>query len=126
MKSVVLALCGVLLAPYQCGSKGTQRPVEDTAPKALWVLAERFEADNDAKARETTLRQLAEKYPSSRYAQKAREALGIPEPELKDHVQGDPYEPPPQEAEAPAEKPAKETPEENSGPGMPKLRDDVE
>lgn len=77
MKTVVLALCGALLAPYQCGARTTNRPVEDTAPGALWTLAERFESDGDTKARETTLRQLAERYPTSRYGKRARIELGM-------------------------------------------------
>jgi outer membrane protein assembly factor BamD (BamD/ComL family) len=77
MKTVVLALCSALLAPYQCGTRTTNRPVEDTAPAALWTLAERFESDGDAKARETTLRQIADKYPASRYGKRARIELGM-------------------------------------------------
>src|SRR6478735_545736 len=80
MKSVVLALCGVLLAPYQCAT-GEYRPLEDTAPKSLWLMAERFEKEGQAPAREVTLHQLIEQYPGSRYARRARAALGIPDPE---------------------------------------------
>jgi outer membrane protein assembly factor BamD (BamD/ComL family) len=77
MKTVVLAMCGALLAPYQCGARTTNRPVEDTAPAALWTLAERFETDGDTKARDTTLRQLAERYPQSRFGKRARIELGM-------------------------------------------------
>jgi hypothetical protein len=80
MKSAALALCVALWAPYQCATDPNERPVEDTAPKALWLLSERFQADGDQKARETTLRQLAEQYPSSRYAQRARGELGMADP----------------------------------------------
>ena len=79
MKSAVLALCAALLAPYQCATSKNERPLEDTAPKALWILSERFQKDGDDKARETTLRQIVEQYPGSRYASRARSELGMPE-----------------------------------------------
>jgi TolA-binding protein len=44
------------------------------------VLAERFKTEGNQAARETTLRQIIETYPSSRYAQRARQELGIPDP----------------------------------------------
>ncbi len=79
MKTVVLALCTALLAPYQCATAEYQ-PLEDTAPKSLWLLAERFEKEGQSSARETTLKQLVEQYPGSRYARRARALLGIPDP----------------------------------------------
>jgi hypothetical protein len=84
MKSAVLALCTALLAPYQCATSKEHRPLEDTAPKALWILSERFQKEGDDKARETTLRQIVEQYPGSRYASRARGELGIPDPEGED------------------------------------------
>jgi len=84
MKSAVLALCAALLAPYQCATSKNERPLEDTAPKALWILSERFQKEGDGKARETTLQQIVEQYPGSRYAQRARSELGLPEPEGKE------------------------------------------
>jgi TolA-binding protein len=69
-----------LSAPYQCASDDQRPPVEDSAPEALWILAERFKAENNLPARETTLRQIVDAYPSSRYAQRARHELGIPDP----------------------------------------------
>jgi TolA-binding protein len=71
----MLALSISLYAPYQCATEPNERPVEDSAPKALWMLAERFEAEGQSAARTTTLRQLLEQYPSSRYAERARAAL---------------------------------------------------
>jgi|GEM_PF-1053503 len=79
MKPVVLALCGVLLAPYQCAT-AEHKPLEDTAPKSLWLLAERFEKEGQSSAREVTLKQLVEQYPGSRYARKARAELGMADP----------------------------------------------
>jgi outer membrane protein assembly factor BamD (BamD/ComL family) len=78
MKAGLLALCVTLWAPYQCGTEPNERPQEDTAPKALWVLSEKFESEGNSGARETTLHQLVEQYPSSRYAEQARLALGLP------------------------------------------------
>jgi TolA-binding protein len=78
MKAALLALGIMLGAPYQCATEPNERPVEDSAPKALWMLSERFEKEGKADARESTLRQLVEQYPGSRYAERAREALGMP------------------------------------------------
>jgi hypothetical protein len=78
MKAALLALSITLWAPYQCGTEPNERPREDSAPKALWMLAEKFQQEGNAGARETTLRQLAEVYPSSRYAERARHELGMP------------------------------------------------
>lgn len=78
MKAAFLALGIMLGAPYQCATEPDERPTEDSAPQALWVLAERFGSENNASARETTLQQLVERYPSSRYAERARQALGQP------------------------------------------------
>jgi hypothetical protein len=78
MKSALLALGITLWAPYQCGTEPNDRPREDSAPQALWMLAEKFEQEGNAGARETTLRQLVEVYPSSRYAERARHDLGLP------------------------------------------------
>ncbi len=76
MRAFLCASILAISAPYQCATDGTERPVEDTAPQALWVLAERFESEHNLAARETTLRQLVAAYPSSRYAERARQELG--------------------------------------------------
>lgn len=78
MKATLLALGILLGAPYQCATEPNERPKEDSAPQALWMLSERFEQEGNGGARETTLKQLLEHYPSSRYAARAREALGMP------------------------------------------------
>jgi TolA-binding protein len=80
VKALLAAALIALSAPYQCASDDERPPVEDSAPQALWVLAERFKAENNPAARETTLRQIVESYPSSRYAQRARQELGIADP----------------------------------------------
>lgn len=78
MKAALLALSVMLWAPYQCGTEPNERPQEDSAPKALWVLSEKFESEGNTAARDTTLNQLVEQYPSSRYAEQARLTLGLP------------------------------------------------
>jgi hypothetical protein len=78
MKAALLALGITLWAPFQCGTEPNDRPREDSAPKALWMLAEKFEHEGNAGARETTLHQLVEVYPNSRYAERARHELGMP------------------------------------------------
>jgi TolA-binding protein len=63
-------------APFQCASDpDPSRRMEDSAPEALWILAERFREEGDVEARRTTLRHLMEQYPSSRYAQRAEQVL---------------------------------------------------
>lgn len=76
--SVRAALALMLaLAPLQCPSR---RPPdlarEETPGEALWALSERFAAAGDVASQRETLRFLLERYPSSRFAQRARDALG--------------------------------------------------
>jgi len=78
MKAALLALSITLWAPYQCATEPDERPQEDSAPKALYGLAEKFEQEGNASARDTTLHQLIEQYPASRYAERARAELGMP------------------------------------------------
>ena len=66
----------VLSAPFQCASDpDPNRRLEDTPSEALWRLAERFEASGDEDARRMTLEELVERYPGSREAARAEEAL---------------------------------------------------
>jgi TolA-binding protein len=93
MKAALLALGIMLGAPYQCATEPNERPTEDTAPQALWMLAERFASENNPSARETTLKQLIERYPSSRYAERARHELGVAAPSAtKAQASDDPEE----------------------------------
>jgi len=65
------------LAPLQCPSP--QHPAaarEESPADALWLLANQFGAENNLPARERSLRFLIERYPSSRYAERARIVLG--------------------------------------------------
>lgn len=89
MKAALLAITLALSAPYQCGTEKNVRPVEDSAPEALWKLAERFREQGDLEARATTLKQLLEQYPSSRYAERAREELGDAPPPSSPSIRDD-------------------------------------
>jgi hypothetical protein len=74
-------------APVQCASKpGPERQLEDSPGQALYDLAEQFHASGNEAARLDTLRYLAQKYPKSRYAERARQDLGgSPAPSASAH-----------------------------------------
>jgi outer membrane protein assembly factor BamD (BamD/ComL family) len=76
--ALVLVLSfGLLLAraPVQCGTN-EPRAAEDSPPEVLFDLAEELERDGDVDGRDRTLRYLVERYPSSRWAERARMKLG--------------------------------------------------
>jgi hypothetical protein len=63
-------------APIQCGeTPESELRLDETPGDALWQLAQRFEAAHDEVAARETMRFLVERYPSSRWARTAREAL---------------------------------------------------
>ncbi len=71
-----LALLALLGAPLQCPSRAPPELAREDGPdEALWALAERFGRDGNEPARRTTLQQLVERYPSSRYSARASLAL---------------------------------------------------
>jgi hypothetical protein len=76
---ILRAVVGVLLvatAPIQCGqTPESELRLDETPGDALWKLAQRFEAEHDEAAARKTLRFLVERYPSSRWARAAKEAL---------------------------------------------------
>jgi len=79
------ALLGALsTAPMQCArDPGPDKAMEDEPGEALYGLAEQFRAKGDKDARVATLRYLVNRFPSSRFAEMARqdlEALGSPAP----------------------------------------------
>ncbi|MBL8681424.1 MAG: hypothetical protein JNK05_19760 [Myxococcales bacterium] len=64
------------LAPMQCASRRSyELRREETPAEALWILAERFDAQRNAEARDETLRFLLQHAPGSRFAARARVAL---------------------------------------------------
>ena len=57
--------------------------MEEEPSEALYKLAETFRGQGDERARETTLRTVAERFPSTRWAELARQdlaAMGKPVP----------------------------------------------
>jgi hypothetical protein len=65
------------MAPIQCGHTPDAELREDESPgDALWALAQRFKAANDATAQRQTLQYLVERYPASRWVGPAKEELG--------------------------------------------------
>lgn len=63
-------------APLQCShDPDSSVRTEDTAGDALWNLAKDFEARGDHAAARHTLETLVTRYPSSRHADAARDAL---------------------------------------------------
>ena len=61
-----------LLAPFQCASEPRTTYNEDDPAEALYTLSERLEESGEESARDQTLRYLIERYPSSRFAERAR------------------------------------------------------
>lgn len=77
VRAAMVAL--LALAPFQCPSRaGPELAREDTPGDALWGLAEHFRETGDARSRRETLCFLVARYPSSRHAPPAREALDAP------------------------------------------------
>ena len=76
--ALLSALTGALgSAPFQCArAPETDTRREDTPGEALYALAHKFKAENNAIAAKETLKYLVEHYPSSRYATAARDELG--------------------------------------------------
>lgn len=86
---VVLSLVFSTLAPFQCGTEPEpELALEDTPSEALWLLSERFREEGQTEARNITLRQLTEQYPTSREAERARQALEGREPATPDDTSG--------------------------------------
>lgn len=77
----LLLLAATATAPFQCAK--TNDPAlrrEEDPSQVLYELAEAFHKKGDEPARAETLRFLIGKYPSSRYAEMARQDLGEPAP----------------------------------------------
>jgi TolA-binding protein len=73
MKAIAIAL--VLAAPLQCGGAHPDVPREETAPEALYGLAQRFHQRGEDQAYRETLGEVVERFPSSRWAERARVEL---------------------------------------------------
>src|SRR5262245_57750904 len=60
-------------APLQCPTPQHPATAREEGPAdALWALANQFGTENNAQARDRTLRFLIDRYPNSRYAERAR------------------------------------------------------
>ncbi len=63
-------------APVQCArDPEPERAIEEQPGQALYELAEQFRERGDAKARKDTLAYLVQRYPSSRFAARAKQEL---------------------------------------------------
>jgi len=75
MRGVLVALA-VSSAPMQCAHEPDAAHCWDDAPgDGLWDLANRFHAMHDDAAERETLKTIVDRYPSSRWAPAARDAL---------------------------------------------------
>jgi hypothetical protein len=77
-KLIALATIAMLTAhaPIQCTrTPDPDTKLEDQPGDALFALAEKFRAEGNQQAADSTLRYLVEKYPSDRHAPLAREIL---------------------------------------------------
>jgi hypothetical protein len=71
-----LVAVALAIAPLQCPQSNDPAHCWDEAPgDGLWDLAQRFQANHDEASARATLAFLVERYPSSRYAPAARDAL---------------------------------------------------
>jgi len=69
------------VAPMQCAHEpDPSLRWNDTPGDALWQLAQEFRDSHDDAAARRTLEYLVERYPSSRWAQAARDELGKAQP----------------------------------------------
>lgn len=78
MKPVVALLFTLVLgtAPFQCANDPDENTrLEDTPAEALWNLSEHFRERGMTDARNDTLRQIVDQYPSSREAHQAQMVL---------------------------------------------------
>lgn len=75
MKAFLVGLA-LVLAPLQCGAPPDEHPrYEDSPAEAVWDLAEEFREAGDSAGQRRTLEYLIERYPSSRFAERARLTL---------------------------------------------------
>jgi outer membrane protein assembly factor BamD (BamD/ComL family) len=76
----LVLLASVATAPFQCASKaGPEQRLEEEPAEVLYELAEKFKVEGNSKARARTLRYLLERFPSSRFAETAKQDLaGMP------------------------------------------------
>jgi hypothetical protein len=112
---LVIALA-LSTAPFQCGhERDPSLRWDETPGDALWNLAGRFREQHDEAAARQTLQYLVERYPSSRWAQAARDELGpAPPPSSAGDV---PASPGSSAGQGPASGTARRPPSVDGGPG---------
>jgi hypothetical protein len=73
----MLCLCALGQAPMQCGGGDPEGPLrtEESPAEALYGLAQKFKAQGDQGAYRKTLHYLVDRYPNSRFAERARQDL---------------------------------------------------
>lgn len=83
----LLFVSALSTAPMQCARETEpDKAMEEEPGEALYALAEQFRERGDRDARAATLRYLVDHYPSSRFAERARQdlsELGAPPSEAK-------------------------------------------
>jgi len=75
----LLCCCALGQAPLQCGGGGEPEGAlrkEETPAEALYGLAQKFKSEGDQAACRKTLQYLIERYPNSRFAERAKQDLG--------------------------------------------------
>ena len=76
LSAVILVTAFATSAPFQCTSQpDPEKAVEDTPGEAIYRLAEEFRATGDEEAWRRTLQYLIQRYPSSRFAVRAKQDL---------------------------------------------------
>jgi hypothetical protein len=74
--AAVIFLLSLGSAPVQCArDPAPERAIEEQPGEALYELAEQFRERGETKARKDTLAYLVERYPSSRFAARAKQEL---------------------------------------------------
>jgi hypothetical protein len=75
--ALAFAACSWLaVAPFQCASDpDPKKAMEEEPGQALYGLARKFHERGDERARVETLRYIVDRYPSSRFAEMAKQDL---------------------------------------------------
>lgn len=83
LKPMLLLSAALAIAPIQCASRRSfEQRREETPAEALWLLAERFQLEQNPQSQRRTLQFLVERYPSTRFAARARVVLDEPNSEF--------------------------------------------
>ena len=76
LRALALCFAALALAPFQCArDPDPEKAIEDDPAEALYGLAGRFAKAGNRPARRDTLRYIVERYPTSRFAELAKDDL---------------------------------------------------